>query len=172
MKINIFEAVDYPTALFAAEMHGQIALLKWLLDQGAEMNKLLLSRFPYFCYQILNNRDIIAQEEQTLPPWLSAEESDHDMESLDDLLRNNADCQGWISENLAWRLCHFGIAVDQDAISTEFTTEGTEFLLVLESESDSGSELGDGIPERASQKLVSTFIYLNFDMLFKSGFRQ
>lgn len=62
-----------------------MAVIKWLLDQGAEINKLLLSRFPYFCDQILNIRDIVAQEEQTIPLWLFAEESDHDKESLDDL---------------------------------------------------------------------------------------
>lgn len=167
VNIVVSEAVDYPTALFAAKMHGQMAVIKWLLDQGAEINKLLLSRFPYFCDQILNIRDIIAQEEQTIPLWLFAEESDHDTESLDDLFPNNADGQGRISENLAWRLSRLGIAVDQDAIRTECTTEGTESLLVLDSESDSGSELSDGIPERASQNLVSTFIYLNFNVLFE-----
>jgi hypothetical protein len=80
---------------------------------------------------------------------------------------NNADRQGRIFRKLSLEAFPLRIAVDQDAIRTECTTEGTESLLVLDSESDSGSELSDGIPERSSQNLVSTFIYLNFNVFFK-----
>jgi ankyrin repeat protein len=160
VNIVVPEAANYPTALFAAKMHGQMAAIKWLLDQGAEINKLLLSRFPYFCGQI---RDIIAEEEQTIPLWLFAEESDRDTENLDDFFPNEADRQGRISENLAWRLSRLGITVNQDAIRAERTIESTESLPA----SDLGSEISDGIPERASQNLVSTSIYLDFNLPLK-----
>jgi hypothetical protein len=169
-----------------------MAAIKWLLDQGAEINKVLLSEFRGFCGHVLNISDIAAEEEQTLPLWLFAEESDHDTEDPDNsshLGSNTADLQGRISEKLAWRLSRLGIIVNQDAIRTEGSIESMESLPA----SDFGSKLGDGLPEIASQKggnmyqrvmfgfltklilrrhgnerrcynLVSTFIYLDFDV--------
>ncbi|PMD26697.1 hypothetical protein NA56DRAFT_294747 [Hyaloscypha hepaticicola] len=82
---------------------------------------------------------------------------------------NNADRQGRIFRKLSLEAFPLRIAVDQDAIRTECTTEGTESLLVLDSESDSGSELSDGIPERSSQNLDNVYRVIIFLILFSTS---
>jgi ankyrin repeat protein len=166
VNIVVPEAAHYPTALFAATMHSRMAAIKWLLDNGAEINKLLLSRFPDFCDRILTISDIVAEEEQIIPLWLFAEESDHDTEDPDHISylgSNLANRHGRISAKLAWRLSRLGIIVNQDAIRAEGSIESMESLPA----SDLGSKPSDGIPERVSQKGGSMNQRVMFSFLSK-----
>lgn len=154
VNIVVPEAAHYPTALFAAAMHDRLPAVKWLLSQGAEINKLLLSRFPDFCDWILDSMDTMADDDEIIPPRLFAKESDNDTEDTDEVSSigvNDAEGHGMISAELASRLFSLGILVNRDAISSEGSIQSTEPLSALER----GSELSDGIPKRASQQAGS-----------------
>jgi hypothetical protein len=186
VNIVVPEAAHYPTALFAAVMHKRWEIIKWLLSQGAEINKHLLSRFPDLCKWIL---DGTYTKDKMIPPGLSAEEFDVRFYET----KANG---GMILAELASRLVSLGIRVNQDAIRSEGSIKSTEDLSTL----GCGSKLSDGIPERASQQggsmnlramfgflteailgkhgketrnynLVSTLSCLGFDVLPESRFR-
>ncbi|PMD32025.1 hypothetical protein L207DRAFT_572327 [Hyaloscypha variabilis F] len=138
VNIVLPEAAHYPTALFAAAKHGRTPIIKWLLHQGAEINKILLSELPNFCAWIIRNMVTVKDNKKIL--------------SLQDFPEKGlADDHGMITVELASTLFSLGIHINQDAIKTGSPTANIEPLLG----SEPGSEPSEAMRESSSQQAGS-----------------